>query len=46
VNSVGMDWSKTGLMVDDMQGELGSFSQWRMTFVRKGGNCGAHALSK
>ena len=34
VHSLEVDWSRMGLLVDDIKGELEGQSQWRMIFVR------------
>lgn len=46
INSSEGDWSRKGLMVEEIKFELRAFPQWRMTFVRRDGNQATHALSK
>jgi ribonuclease HI len=42
VNSQEVDWSRMGLLVDDLRGELQSIQPWRMSFVNRKGNSAAH----
>lgn len=46
VNSMERDWSRKGIMVEDIKHELKGFRQWRMSFVRREGNQATHALFK
>ena len=41
-----IDGSCLSVIVADIQGEMQSFQQWRLAFVRRKGNAVAHCLSK
>ena len=46
INSQEVYWSRMGLLVDDLRGEIQTIQPWRMSFVNKKGKSVAHVLSK